>query len=72
MLQALRQHAEDPAFQKRWQEVKQQAKTKSIALIERLTGVALPNKAAMLDVQVKRIHEVGGLTAGRLLGGQEG
>jgi hypothetical protein len=52
--------------------VKQQAKTKSIALIERLTGVALPNKAAMLDVQVKRIHEVGGLTAGRLLGGQEG
>lgn len=30
---------------------------KSIELIERLTGLQLPKKA-MLDVQVKRIHEV--------------
>ena len=30
---------------------------KSIELIERLTGLQLP-KQAMLDVQVKRIHEV--------------
>ena len=58
-MQELRQHAEDPAFQKRWQDVKRQAKAKSIALIERRTGIPLPNKEAMLDVQVKRIHEVG-------------
>ena len=67
-LQELRKHADDAAFQKRWQEVKQQAKSKSIALIERLTGVPLANKAAMLDVQVKRIHEVGGWLGGRVGG----
>ena len=46
-------------------QVKSIAKEKAIALIERLTGVKLPNKAAMLDVQVKRIHEykVGGVVA---------
>lgn len=57
-VQELREHVDDPAFQQRWQEVKRTAKAKSIALIERLTGVPLPNKDAMLDVQVKRIHEV--------------
>ncbi|KAL4434815.1 hypothetical protein ABPG77_005342 [Micractinium sp. CCAP 211/92] len=56
-LKELREHVDDPAFQQRWQEVKRTAKAKSIALIERLTGVPLPNKDAMLDVQVKRIHE---------------
>ncbi|PRW61146.1 starch phosphorylase [Chlorella sorokiniana] len=55
-LKELRSHADDAAFQQRWQEVKQQAKVKSIELIERLTGLQLP-KNAMLDVQVKRIHE---------------
>lgn len=61
--QELRAKADNPAFQQRWQEVKQTAKAKSIALIERLTAVKLPNKEAMLDVQVKRIHEVGELRA---------
>ncbi|KAL4856697.1 Glycogen phosphorylase 1 [Chlorella vulgaris] len=56
MLKELREHADDPAFQKQWQDVKATAKAKSLALIERLTSVALP-KNAMLDVQVKRIHE---------------
>jgi glucan phosphorylase len=56
-VQELREHADDPAFQKQWQDVKATAKAKSMALIERLTSVALP-KNAMLDVQVKRIHEV--------------
>lgn len=55
--QELRAHVDDPAFQQSWQEVKRTAKAKSIDLIERLTGVPLPNKDAMLDVQVKRIHE---------------
>ncbi len=55
--QDLRAHADDPAFQQRWQEVKQQAKVKSIERIEQLTGLQLP-KQSMLDVQVKRIHEV--------------
>jgi hypothetical protein len=37
--------------------VKRTAKAKSLALVERLAGVPLP-RDAMLDVQVKRIHEV--------------
>ena len=73
--QELRKHASDPAFQAKWQAVKQTAKLKSIALIERLTGIPLPNKEAMLDVQVKRIHEVsecrgGGGRGCRRVGGQ--
>lgn len=38
--------------------MKRTAKAKSLALVERLAGVPLP-RDAMLDVQVKRIHEVG-------------
>ncbi|KFM28540.1 Glycogen phosphorylase 1 [Auxenochlorella protothecoides] len=56
-LKVLREHARDPALQKRWQEVKALAKDKALSTIERLSGVALPNREAMLDVQVKRIHE---------------
>lgn len=56
-LRELREHADDPELQRRWQEVKDANKARAIALIEKNAGVALPNKHAMLDVQVKRIHE---------------
>lgn len=55
-LRALAAYSEDPEFQAKWQGVKRQAKGRAIELIQRLTGVQLP-KNAMLDVQVKRIHE---------------
>ena len=38
-MQGLRDHADDPAFQKKWQEVKLLAKQKAARKIEALTGV---------------------------------
>ncbi|GFR48003.1 hypothetical protein Agub_g9829 [Astrephomene gubernaculifera] len=55
-LRQLRQHADDPAFQAEWRAVKHAAKEKAAALIQRLTGVKI-NTDALLDIQVKRIHE---------------
>eukprot|EP00891_Asterochloris_glomerata_P002508 jgi/Astpho2/2508/fgenesh1_pm.00048_%23_17_t len=55
-LQGLRDHADDPAFQKKWQEVKLLAKQKAARKIEALTGVTV-NPNALLDIQIKRIHE---------------
>ncbi|KXZ53126.1 hypothetical protein GPECTOR_7g1017 [Gonium pectorale] len=55
-LRELRKHADDPAFQEQWRAVKQSAKVKAAALIQRLTGVKV-NTNAMFDIQVKRIHE---------------
>ncbi len=57
MLEALRAKADDPKLQSRWNEVKDLAKVKALERIEAVSGVRLPNKTAMLDVQVKRIHE---------------
>lgn len=57
LLKALRDHADSPELHQRWNQVKESNKAKAIALIERASGIALPNKTAMLDVQVKRIHE---------------
>jgi starch phosphorylase len=37
--------------------VKAHKKAAALELIEKLSGVSLPNKSALLDVQVKRIHE---------------
>lgn len=51
LLQGLRQHAEDPEFQQKWQEVKLIAKTKAVAKISALTGIKL-SPDALLDVQV--------------------
>lgn len=56
-LSQLREYAEDPDFQKKWQEVKASNKEAALELIEKVSGVSLPNKNAILDVQVKRIHE---------------
>jgi starch phosphorylase len=55
-LQGLRQHADDPAFQQKWRDVKLAAKEKAAKKIEALTGVKV-NPNAMLDIQIKRIHE---------------
>eukprot|EP00803_Ostreobium_quekettii_P001464 evm.model.scf_1283.3 EVM.evm.TU.scf_1283.3 scf_1283:33890-45391(+) len=56
LLEGLRKYADDPELQKRWQEVKYAAKIKALDSIEKVTGVKAP-KNAMLDMQVKRIHE---------------
>lgn len=56
-LTKLREHADDPEFGAAWRSVKEANKAKAISLIEHIAGVQLPNKAALLDVQVKRIHE---------------
>ncbi len=56
-LQRLKEFANDTEFQNQWQQVKGQNKARAMELIESMTGVSLPNKDALLDVQVKRIHE---------------
>ena len=53
-MQGLRAHADDPAFQARWAEVKGIAKAKAMARIQELTGEALPAHA-MLDIQVGKL-----------------
>lgn len=49
--QALREKADDPAFQAQWREMKATAKAAAMAKISAVTGVRLPANA-MLDVQV--------------------
>ncbi len=48
--------AEDPDFRRRWREIKRENKERLIRKIERVTGVR-PSPDALMDVQVKRIHE---------------
>jgi starch phosphorylase len=48
--------AEDAEFRRAWREAKRRNKERLIRLIENLTG-ARPRPDAMMDVQVKRIHE---------------
>lgn len=55
-LQGLKAKADDKEFQGKWQAMKLQAKQKAAKKVEELTGVTLSPKALM-DVQVKRIHE---------------
>ena len=50
-LQGLRAFADSADFQKKWREVKLQAKKRAMAKIQELTGVEL-NPSSMLDVQV--------------------
>ena len=56
LLQGLEAHADDPQFQAKWRDVKLEAKGRALAKIEELTGVKL-RPDALLDIQVKRIHE---------------
>ncbi len=55
-LQKLAPHAEDAAFRERWRAVKRANKERLSALVQSSCGVAV-NPEAMIDVQVKRIHE---------------
>ena len=56
LLQGLREYAEDPAFQKRWGEIKRENKRKLADLVFEKTGTRVPTDA-LFDIQVKRIHE---------------
>ena len=50
-MQGLREHADDPAFQEKWREVKQIAKSKAVEKIAQITGEEIPPHA-LLDIQV--------------------
>ena len=56
LLQGLREKADDPAFQKRWSEIKRENKQKLADLVFEKTGTRVPTDA-LFDIQVKRIHE---------------
>jgi starch phosphorylase len=56
LLQGLRVHADDPAFQEKWAAIKTENKRKLADLIKEKTGVTVPTNA-LFDIQVKRIHE---------------
>jgi starch phosphorylase len=55
-LRKLEPFAEDPAFRKKWREVKLVRKQELAAWIKNCTG-AVVDPATLFDVQVKRIHE---------------
>ncbi|KAG8933695.1 Non-essential glycogen phosphorylase [Tulasnella sp. 417] len=55
-LEGLLAHIDDPAFQKKWADVKLQNKQRLAQFIEQTMGVKL-NPSALFDVQVKRLHE---------------
>ncbi|HEX5727037.1 MAG TPA: glycogen/starch/alpha-glucan phosphorylase [Longimicrobiaceae bacterium] len=55
-LEALEPFADDAAFRERWRAVKRANKERLAELVCRETGVEV-DPAAMMDVQVKRIHE---------------
>ena len=50
--QAVREKADDPAFQLEWRKMKHTAKVRALAKISAVTGVKLPENA-LLDVQVR-------------------
>jgi glycogen phosphorylase len=55
-LEGLAPHAEDPGFRERWRAIKRANKERLAARVATITGVRL-DPDALLDVQVKRIHE---------------
>lgn len=50
-MQGLREYADNPEFQAKWQEVKAKAKGKAVNHIREITGVDVPVDA-LLDIQV--------------------
>lgn len=56
LLAGLKPKAEDPAFRKRWSDVKVARKAKLAARIKEVTGYNVPT-SSLFDIQVKRIHE---------------
>jgi starch phosphorylase len=55
-LRALEAHADDPAFQEHWRQIKHERKVTLAARIQRRCGVTV-DPASLYDVQAKRIHE---------------
>jgi glycogen phosphorylase len=55
-LQEIKPYAEDPEFQRRWQQVKLANKQQLANLISTTCGVTV-DPESMFDIQVKRIHE---------------
>lgn len=55
-IRSLGEHADDPAFQAKWVDVKKKAKGKLATLLKEQTGDDV-NMDALFDVHVKRIHE---------------
>eukprot|EP00871_Galdieria_phlegrea_P002573 jgi/Galph1/3316/GphlegSOOS_G1966.1 len=55
-LYGLRDHIDNPEFQREWSEARFQNKRRLAVVIQQLTGVSV-NAEAMFDVHVKRIHE---------------
>ena len=53
---SIREFSDDPEFQKRWRESKQENKRKLARYVEKNLGVVLPC-TAIFDAQIKRIHE---------------
>ncbi len=56
LISQLQAYADDPDFQRRWQDVRQQNKKKLAELVKESCGVEFEPEM-MFDVQVKRIHE---------------
>ncbi|MEM9604145.1 MAG: glycogen/starch/alpha-glucan phosphorylase [Pseudomonadota bacterium] len=56
LLRTLEDHADDPLFQRRFLEIKQQNKRALCDVIRESTGVEV-NPTALFDVQIKRLHE---------------
>lgn len=56
-LKALEQYAEDPAFQKQWQQVKAENKKDFMVHAEKICPGDRVNPNSMFDFQVKRMHE---------------
>ncbi len=55
-LRELEHHADDPAFQERWRQIKHERKLRLAATIAKRCGVTV-DPASLYDVQAKRIHE---------------
>jgi starch phosphorylase len=55
-LAELEDHADDPAFQARWREVKDANKAELAALLQARTGRVFPTDP-MYDIMIKRLHE---------------
>ncbi|MGH7723923.1 MAG: glycogen/starch/alpha-glucan phosphorylase [Candidatus Eiseniibacteriota bacterium] len=55
-LRELEPHAEDPEFREEWRKVKRASKERLVRILFERTGV-VTRPDAMLDVQVKRMHE---------------
>lgn len=56
-LKGLNNYQNDEQFQQKWWAIKQNRKNKVFDYIEEKTGYKVANRDALLDIQIKRIHE---------------